>query len=271
MASRPRVRVTDRSSIRRDYPQELPIGNTAPDRLSTKCEVFARCGFRQDTGHTPADPRHPADSPHRNHPAPSAPPPPEPSTPDAPQAANPTTPAASTTTVHDHTQRILEPYRKVSLNRPDSTHIPTASSGSGNATAGGAAAALVLAASGHLDSARRIESAVERSRAACALSAQGRATEGAKLRNSSTLASVPYLHRPHDHLGICDCRDQNAVASNEARPEHLNRSLVMGVRRVEERDDDVRVERALTCSARSRYLEPRLAAGHPVRVMLARA
>jgi hypothetical protein len=41
--------------------------------------------------------------------------------------------------------------------------------------------------------------------------------------------------------------------------------------RVEERDDDVRVERALTCSARSRYLEPRLAAGHPFRVMLAPA
>ena len=79
------------------------------------------------------------------------------------------------------------------------------------------------------------------------------------------------LQRRHDHLGVCDCRDQNAVASNEVRPEHLNRSLVMGVRRVEERDDDVRVERALTCSARSRYLELRLAAGHPVRVMLARA
>jgi hypothetical protein len=34
------------------------------------------------------------------------------------------------------------------------------------------------------------------------------------------------------------------------RERHLSRSRVMGVRWVEERDDDVRVERALTCSAR---------------------
>lgn len=91
------------------------------------------------------------------------------------------------------------------------------------------------------------------------------------LRGIRRLGVCAVLQRPHNHLGICDCRDQNAVASNEVRSEHLNRSLVMGVRRVEERDDDVRVERALTCSARSRYLELRLAAGHPVRVMLARA
>jgi hypothetical protein len=126
-----------------------------------------------------------------------------------------------------------------------------------------------------------------RSRARTRREAAG-AAPGSKLSGSSSNGTVdsdhPCAHRCEEfvdlascrtaaaaHLGICDCRDQNAVASNEVRSEHLNRSLVMGVRRVEERDDDVRVERALTCFARSRYLEPRLAAGHPVRVMLARA
>src|SRR6202162_1349057 len=63
-------------------------------------------------GHTGHDPQHPADTPPRTAPDPSAPPPPTPTTPDAPPAATPSTTAASTTTDRDHNQRSSEPCRK---------------------------------------------------------------------------------------------------------------------------------------------------------------
>ena len=59
------------------------------------------------------------------------------------------------------------------------------------------------------------------------------------------------LQGPTDHLGVHGCRDQNIITARKVRSKDLNRSLVLRVRRVKERDDDVGVERYLPHSPRS--------------------
>ena len=60
------------------------------------------------------------------------------------------------------------------------------------------------------------------------------------------------LQWPDDHLGVHRCRDQNIITARKVRSNDLNRSLVLRVRRVKERDDDVGVERYSPHSPRSR-------------------
>ena len=59
------------------------------------------------------------------------------------------------------------------------------------------------------------------------------------------------LQGPDDHLGVHGCRHQNIITAREVRSKDLNRRLVLRVRRVKERDDDVGVERYSPHSPRS--------------------
>ncbi len=59
------------------------------------------------------------------------------------------------------------------------------------------------------------------------------------------------LQRSDDHLGIRSCGEEDVSAAGETRSEQLDGLLVLGVRRIEEGDDDVGVERYSRHSLRS--------------------
>jgi hypothetical protein len=50
------------------------------------------------------------------------------------------------------------------------------------------------------------------------------------------------LQRPHDHLGVHSCRDQDVITCREVRCEQLDRFVMLRVGRIKEPDDDISVE-----------------------------